>query len=638
MTLGAPPRAMRQIALLIILFVVRISRADLPVHCLHRQIIGRWTFHAGPPADHPQACGHHTPGEVRDVLVREAPKISGTIAVELELASPDLATTIDANGEQELGWWTMVYDQGFEVRLGGRAYFAFGSVQSSSVSANFYSRCSHTAVGWYHEPLANGTGDLWGCYYGVQHPVTPINSSRSDAGRGAATGFAASASASATAASAPTIVAGSSTGAFHPRPQNGSWVTRAATDDRPDALKYAGLPAQWDWRDVDDVNYVPPVRSQGACGSCYAIAAVAMLESRVAIASGGRERPSLSVQEVLSCSPYSQGCAGGFPYLVGKYLADKGVVADSCFPTQLGEGQPLCAERCDGPTRRWRASDYRYVSGRYGGCSEAAMMREIHERGPIVAGFEARASLYDHGGHGIFSSSDGAPPRGSRAASAFASAGGGSGGAPQAALSRAQRELHQAVEWVEAVESGEAIGSADDSVDDAGMASSSADPALGFGSAIADGFERTNHAVLVVGWGVEGERKYWLAQNTWGDGWGDGGYFKMARGDDDSAFESMAVAVDVEGGLPLPMQKRLSPSDARYAAGPADAEAARAEARRVAAMRRKAHHRPYSLVPDARPPPSPEMQFRQVEEPREPSATGGLYSLLDALAHFAYGG
>ena len=69
-----------------------------------------------------------------------------------------------------------------------------------------------------------------------------------------------------------------------------------------------------------------------------------MLESRIAIASGGRERPSLSVQEVLSCSPYSQGCLGGFPYLVGKYLADNGVVSESCFPMQAGEGRPLCGE------------------------------------------------------------------------------------------------------------------------------------------------------------------------------------------------------------------------------------------------------------------------------------------------------
>ena len=62
-----------------------------------------------------------------------------------------------------------------------------------------------------------------------------------------------------------------------------------------------------------------------------------------------------------------------------------------------------------------------------------------------------------------------------------------------------------------------------------------------------DWWERTNHAVLVVGWGVEqpSGRKYWTAMNTWGSEWGEHGYFRIARGEDDSAFESMAVATDV---------------------------------------------------------------------------------------------
>ena len=113
----------------------------------------------------------------------------------------------------------------------------------------------------------------------------------------------------------------------------GQAPVRAANDERPDQIKYAGLPTAWDWRNVNGVNYVPPARTQGSCGACYVIATVGMLESRLAIASGGRERPTLSVQEILSCSAYSQGCLGGFPYLVGKYLTDVGVVSEQCFPT-----------------------------------------------------------------------------------------------------------------------------------------------------------------------------------------------------------------------------------------------------------------------------------------------------------------
>lgn len=53
------------------------------------------------------------------------------------------------------------------------------------------------------------------------------------------------------------------------------------------------------------------------------------------------------------------------------------------------------------------------------------------------------------------------------------------------------------------------------------------------------------HAVKILGWGVEDGVSYWLAANSWGKEWGEGGYFKILRGVNHVGVESNVVA-----GLP----------------------------------------------------------------------------------------
>lgn len=61
-------------------------------------------------------------------------------------------------------------------------------------------------------------------------------------------------------------------------------------------------------------------------------------------------------------------------------------------------------------------------------------------------------------------------------------------------------------------------------------------------------WEYTNHAVTCIGWGEEEINdkmvKYWILKNSWGDTWGDKGYFKMNKGSNMASIEAQGVYIN----------------------------------------------------------------------------------------------
>ncbi len=39
------------------------------------------------------------------------------------------------------------------------------------------------------------------------------------------------------------------------------------------------------------------------------------------------------------------------------------------------------------------------------------------------------------------------------------------------------------------------------------------------------------HVVKIIGWGLENGISYWIVANSWGDKWGENGFFRIQEGE-----------------------------------------------------------------------------------------------------------
>lgn len=248
------------------------------------------------------------------------------------------------------------------------------------------------------------------------------------------------------------------------------------------------IPASFDWRDH---GVLTPVKDQSSCGSCWAESAVENIESVVFIHGQNRtgSPTALSVEQLIECDPHDYACYGGYPSHAFEYVVDAGLATDADYPYDMN-GKVICLANqtfnetcgdgiCDDPP----LTNYCDLTCSYG-------------QHPVFARISSWESL----------STDE-----TQIAAYLAT------NNPISVAIDASGALGVLAPWLQFYHSGVA------------------NPKHCSTTVL-------DHAVLIVGYGEENGTPYWTVRNSWGEKWGEHGYFRLIRGQGRCGINTMAAS------------------------------------------------------------------------------------------------
>ena len=257
----------------------------------------------------------------------------------------------------------------------------------------------------------------------------------------------------------------------------------------PEQLLFAAtFDSREQWPDCPSIK---EVRDQASCGSCWAFGAVEAMSDRVCIASGGKIKADISAEDLVTCcglfSGCGFGCSGGFPGGAWSYWKNNGLVTGGLFN---GTGcEPYTIPPCE-----------HHTEGPLPPCGDIVSTPSCTKK--CVSGYDKKYSDDKIYGKKVYS------------------------------LKKDYKQIQTEILTNGPVEASFTVY-ADFPNYKSGVYQSHSSEQLG------------GHAVKIIGWGEEAGSKYWLVANSWNPDWGDKGFFKILRGENECGIES-----GINAGLP----------------------------------------------------------------------------------------
>ncbi len=248
------------------------------------------------------------------------------------------------------------------------------------------------------------------------------------------------------------------------------------------------IPATFDARKQwPQCNSISLIRDQAACGSCWAFGAVESMSDRECI--HNQIQVNISAEDLNSCcSSCGNGCGGGFPAAAWSYWKNTGLVSGGLYDSKSG-CQPYSIPSCD-----------HHEPGHLKPCGESVSTPPCHRT--CRQGYNATFQKDRHFGAKVYS------------------------------ISSDVKQIQTEIMTNGPVEADFSVY-ADFPTYRSGVYQHKTGSFLG------------GHAIRILGWGVEGGVDYWLVANSWNPDWGDNGFFKIKRGDDECGIED-----DINAGIP----------------------------------------------------------------------------------------